>query len=28
VLANEQRLFEKYGRPEVQYRSAACLDEL
>jgi acetyltransferase-like isoleucine patch superfamily enzyme len=27
VLANEQRLFEKYGRPEVQYRSAACLDE-
>ena len=28
VLKNEQRLFEKYGRPEVQYRSAACLDEL
>jgi len=27
VLANEQRLFEKYGRPEVEYRSAACLDE-
>jgi galactoside O-acetyltransferase len=27
VLANEQRLFEKYGRPEVQYRTAACLDE-
>jgi galactoside O-acetyltransferase len=28
VLANEQRLFEKYGRPEVHYRNAACLDEL
>ena len=28
VLAHEQRLFEKYGRPEVQYRNAACLDEL
>jgi acetyltransferase-like isoleucine patch superfamily enzyme len=28
VLANEQRLFEKYGRPEVQYRRAACLEEL
>ena len=28
VLANEQRLFEKYGRPEIQYRSPACLDEL
>jgi acetyltransferase-like isoleucine patch superfamily enzyme len=27
VLANEQRLFEKYGRPDVQYRDAACLDE-
>ncbi len=27
VLANQQRLFEKYGRPEVEYRSAACLDE-
>lgn len=28
VLANEQKLFEKYGRPEVQFRNAACLDEL
>jgi acetyltransferase-like isoleucine patch superfamily enzyme len=27
VLENERRLFEKYGRPEVQYRSAACLDD-
>ena len=27
VLANEQRLFEKYGRPDVQYRNAACLEE-
>ena len=26
VLANQQRLFEKYGRPEVEYRTAACLD--
>jgi acetyltransferase-like isoleucine patch superfamily enzyme len=27
VLENEHRLYEKYGRPEVQYRSAACLDD-
>lgn len=27
VLANERRLFEKYGRPDVEYRSAACLDQ-
>ena len=27
VLENEQKLFEKYGRPELQYRNAACLDE-
>ena len=27
VLANQQRLFEKYGRPEVEYRTAACLDQ-
>ena len=27
VLDNERRFFEKYGRPPVQYRSAACLDE-
>ncbi len=28
VLANEQRFFEKYGRPTREYRSAACLEEL
>jgi acetyltransferase-like isoleucine patch superfamily enzyme len=27
VLENERRLFEKYGRPDVQYRNATCLDE-
>jgi galactoside O-acetyltransferase len=27
VLANQQRLFEKYGRPAIEYRSASCLDE-
>ena len=27
VLANEQRFYEKYGRPAVEYRSAGCLDE-
>jgi len=26
LLDNERRLFEKYGRPSVEYRSAACLD--
>jgi acetyltransferase-like isoleucine patch superfamily enzyme len=28
VLSNERRLFEKYGRPKVEYRNAGCLDEL
>jgi galactoside O-acetyltransferase len=28
LLANEQRLFEKYGRPKVEYRNANCLNEL
>ncbi len=27
VLANEQRFFERYGRPSVEYRSASCLEE-
>jgi acetyltransferase-like isoleucine patch superfamily enzyme len=27
LLANERRFFEKYGRPAVEYRRAACLDE-
>jgi len=28
VLANQQRLFEKFGRPGVQYRNGAALDEI
>jgi galactoside O-acetyltransferase len=27
VLANERRLFEKYGQPDVQYRHASCLND-
>jgi galactoside O-acetyltransferase len=27
VLANEQRLFDTYGRPTVQYRQASCLND-
>lgn len=28
VIDNERRLYEKYGRPRIQYRTPACLDEL
>lgn len=27
VLANERRLFERYGYPEAQYRRVACLED-
>jgi acetyltransferase-like isoleucine patch superfamily enzyme len=28
LLATEQRFFEKYGHPAVEYRRASCLDDL
>jgi galactoside O-acetyltransferase len=28
VLANRELLFEKYGRPPIEYKSASCLDEI
>jgi len=27
VLANEKRLFEKYGQPAIEYRDAGCLND-